>query len=373
MEQQEYITRLENENKELKKRLGKINKQKQKSNKIKKGLIGLLSVPLFGVPLKKSISNAIHEYKERKSVSVDTVSDVTSNVIWRVTRIGLFAILMAVIPSLVLLYQTKLLYNQNAMIKSQNSLIEADRRSSLVTVMGDVLSDVNQELKNKASGERSISRTLEARIVSLSMAMKPYQFKENDQLIEKPISPEKGQLLFALLRSQIGKQSSRDIFLTGDFNYTSLKNANLGRGALLQFARLNHSDFSGSEIVEGNLKRVELKEANLTGTFLSESDLSQANLYKADMKKAELIGVNFTNANLFGVDLTGANLSEATLWGTKLKKANLTAVKLDNAIVHREDWIAYVSDSLDLDGGSDIRKNYRLKKQGKKQFLIVAK
>ncbi len=373
MKEQDYIERLKRENSLLQDKLDKINKGKQKKRKFRWWLLKKSSVPIFGSRLKKSISNAITEYKEYKTVSVDTVSDVSSSVIWRVTRIGLFAFMVAVIPAAVLIAQTVLLVNQDRLITQQNHLVEADRRSSLVFVMNDVLSDFNDELKYKGSSSRNISKTLEARIISLCMAMKPYRFMENEILIDKPISPERGQLLFSLLQSDLGTESSRDILNSADFTYADLRKVNLGRGVNLKYARLDYSDFTGAQMPAANLERSELKEAQLSKVNLSDAVLKRARLHNADLRLAELLSADFTNANLFGADLTGADLSEATLWATKLDNANLTDVILDNVIVDRQDWIDYISNSLGLKGASQIEDRYRIKKQGKKQFILVPK
>ncbi|WP_103072350.1 pentapeptide repeat-containing protein [Aquimarina sediminis] len=371
MNEQDYIERLKTENKLLQDKLDKINKGKQKKRKFKWWLLKKSGTPIFGNRLKNSIKSAISEYKEYKTVSVDTVSDVSSNVIWRVTRIGLFAFLFAVVPSLVLIFQTKLLLNQNELITSQNNLVEADRRSSLVFVMGDVLADLNEELKYKGSGSRNISKTLEARIISLCMSMKPYRYIDNGVLIDRPISPERGQLLFTLLKSDLGSVSSQDILNSAEFKYTNLRNVNIGRGINLKYARLDYSDLTGAQMPAANLERSELKETLMSGINLSDSNLKRARLNNADLTRAELLSVDFTNTNLFGVDFTGADLSGAILWGAKLENANLTDVVLDNAIVDRQDWIAYVSDTLDLKGSGEIESQYRIKKQGKQQFILV--
>ncbi len=372
MDDKDYIERLKRENKLLQDKLDKINTGKRRKKRFRWWLVKKSSVPIFGTRLKKSISNAITEYKEYKTVSVDTVSDVSSSVIWRITRIGLFAFMIAVIPAAVLVFQTNLLMSQNRFIENQNRLVEADRRSSLVFVMSDVLSDFNEELKYKGSGGRNISKTLEARIISLCMAMKPYRFMEEGELIKTPISPERGQLLFSLLQSDLGPESSRDILNSADFAYTDLRKVNLGRGVNLKYARLDYSDLTSAQMPAANLERAELKEAQMSKINLSDAILKRARLNNANLHRAELLSADLTNANLYGADLSDADLSEATLWGTKLEGTNLTNVILDNAIVDRQDWIDYI-DSLGIKGAGEIEDRYKIKKQGKQQFILVSK
>jgi len=372
--EQDYIERLKRENRLLQDKLDKINSGKQRKRKFRWWLLKKSSVPIFGSRLKKSISGAINEYKEFKTVSVDTVSDVSTSVIWRVTRIGLFAFLVAIIPAAVLIFQTVLLTRQNDYINNQNHLVEAERRSSLVFVMSDVLSDFNDELKYKgANSSRNISKTLETRIIGLCMAMKPYKFMEDGVLIDKPISPERGQLLFNLLHSDLGKESSQDILNSADFTHSDLRKIYLGREANLKYIRLDHSDLTQAQMPAANMERSELKEAQMSKINLSDAILKRAQLHNANLKMAELLSADLTHANLYGADLTGADLSEATLWGTKLEKANLTDVILDNVIVDKQNWIDYITNTLDLKGSSQIKDKYRIKKQGKKQFILVPK
>ncbi len=373
MSEQKYIEQLEREKKALQDQLNKYKLKKEKKKKFRFWLFKKSSVPFLGVRLKQSITKAITEFKETKTVSVDTVSDVSSNIIWRFTRIGIFAFFMTIIPSLILIFQTKLFVNQNKLVKNQNALIETSRRSSLVFVMDNVMSDLNDELKYKGTSERNISRTLEARIVSLCMAMKPYRYFENGELVGREISPERGQLLYGLLKSDMGKEAFRDILNTADFSYTNLKDVILGRGLFLKYARLKYSDFSNVEMPETNLEGSTLNQTDFTGANLSDSSLIKADLTGAILLNTELSSVDFTYAKLFGADLTNADLTEAKLWGTKLNNANLTNVTLDNVIVNREDWITYVSDSLNLKGAKSISDRYKIKKQGKQQFVIVPK
>ncbi|GAA0717549.1 hypothetical protein GCM10009430_14610 [Aquimarina litoralis] len=373
MSEQERIQQLEKENRILQGQLDQIKQRREKKKNVGFWLLKKSSVPLLGIRLKKSINNAINEYKETNTVSVDTVSDVSSNIIWRVTRIGLFGVLITLIPSLILMFQTWLVINQNVLVGNQNALIEAERRSSLVFIMDNLLSDLSEELKYKGSSERNISPVLEARIASLTRAMKPYKYEEDGELIDEKISPEKGQLLFSLIRSNLADQSYREILDASDFSYTYFKDIFLGRGVNLKYINLNHSNLSEVNLPAANLERAELVEANLERINLSDAILKRANFTESNLKYSELLSADLTNAKLYAADLTEADLTEATLWGTKLEDANLTDVILDNVIVHRQDWITYVKDSLDLKGASDIQEKYRVKKQGKQQFVILKK
>ena len=369
MNEQEYIERLKTENKILQDKLDRLEKGKKRKRRFFGWLFKKASTPIIGSKLKRSISNAINEYKEYKTVSVDTVSDVSSNVVWRLTRIGLFAFFFAILPSSIMIIQTWLVVNQNDLVNNQNILVESQRKSSLVFVMDNVLSDLSNELKSSTS--RNVGKPLEARIISLAMAMQPYEYEDAYTGKKKKGSPERGQLLFNLLMSDLGDRSTTDILNAADFTYSDVKKMLLGTGANLRYARLDYSDFSQAYMPQANLQSAELKYANLEGVNLSESNLKRTSFINANLENAELLSSDLTNANLRGANLTKTDLSEAILWGVKLEGADLSDIILDNAIVNREDWIAYVKDSLDLKGSGSIEKNYRIKMQGKQQFTLV--
>lgn len=138
-------------------------------------------------------------------------------------------------------------------------------------------------------------------------------------------------------------------------------------------ARLDQTDFSGtnmthsrlvtSSLVQANFRNADLKDAILysvdaTGATFSSADLTEAqfglsNLSRADLTDAKLIranlgGVNFTDATFTradltesklqladfrDADLTDANLSGAHLFGTKLTGANFNHTNLSRAVL----------------------------------------
>ena len=68
-----------------------------------------------------------------------------------------------------------LLQTQNQLIKEQTKLIEAERRSSLIFLMGNIMDKVDDELKNNKKS-RELSPQLIGRIAALSHSLKPYYF-----------------------------------------------------------------------------------------------------------------------------------------------------------------------------------------------------
>lgn len=325
------LEELEEENQRLKEDLNRIQSISEKQTKRKKGVFKFIGHSLAGKRLKKSIYNVLDQYTVKRNVTRDAISDLLASVLYRVTRIGLFTLIFAILPSVLLIQQNILLKQQNRKIQDQNYLAEASRRSGQMFIMGDVLSDINSELKNSSR----LSPTLIGRIASLSRAMKPYRYFENDALIKNPMSPERGQLLITLSKSELSKSQLTDgIFQNSDFTYAELSYTNL-QNAFLQEIDLSHA----------NLKHADLVNSNLSFAALRHANLFNVDLHDAQLRLADLSHANLTNANLMFTELTNTNF---------------TATNLERVRVHRMDWLTYIRDELKLEGAEELTKKYKV-------------
>jgi len=204
------------ENKNLRKRLDAISSSHTSSKKrfVKTSIKGIKF--WAGADLNSSFDRV---YEELPAVTKPAFAQLSASIVKRLTRIGFFAILFAVIPAFLLLIQTTILYQQNNKLEKQNDKIEqqvyleeASRRNNLVFLMDNVLDIVHDELE---ISPRLTPSTI-ARIQSLMYGFRPYKFLEDDKLT-KPLSPEKGQFLLALINSGISDSSIQKIF-TASFN-----------------------------------------------------------------------------------------------------------------------------------------------------------
>ncbi len=291
--------------------------------------------------------------------------------------------------------QNTLLENQNLKIEQQTYLIEADRRASQVFIMGEVLSDLNIELENKENIKRVISKTLTGRIISLSRAMKPYRYLNNDSLIKNRISPERGQLLISLIESNIDSTYLIDnIIKKCDFTFSDLNRANLDNssfnGVNLSYSdfsasSLNNTDFKGSNLTKSNFRGAKLKKANFSNVILNNSDLrglkvndsdfSKSSILSSDLRLASFHNTDFNNSKLDDSKLrftffTHSNLSHCSLNNINFESSELSFVDLshskifeanfenirwlDNLKVHRSDWLTYIKDSLKIKGSKKL-------------------
>lgn len=345
----DYIKQLEKENQELKVELQQIKTNSAQKQKAKRGFIKFIGLTFAGRKLKKSIYKVLDQYNRDRFVTREAISDLLASIVYRFTRIGLFTLIFALLPFILLIQQNILLKQQNQKIQDQNFLSEASRRSTQMFIMGDVLSDMNQERKIS----NKLSSTLTGRIASLSIAMKPYYYYENGKLINSPMSPERGQLLLTVCSSNLDKEQLSDaIFQNSDFSYAELENVIL-RSAHLKDINLAHSN---------------LVNANLEGTNLQSASLAYTNLKHAELVDADLRFVNFSHA-----DLRTANLTN-----TKIDKANFTKTIMDSTKVGRIDWLNYIKNDLKLKGATYLNKNYKVdsifdKISGKKVPTLLRK
>jgi uncharacterized protein YjbI with pentapeptide repeats len=276
----------------------------------------------------------------------------------------------------VLLYnQNKLLLQQNEMLRHQSTrldqqtyLQEADRRSSLIFLMGNLLDAMDKELKEDLGqpGVRDLSPQMIGRVVALSNSLRPYRFLESDSLVKRELSPERGQLLISLINSQIDNRSLRKIFQFANFS----------------FADLNGAVLSGEYLSGINLRSANLKNAFLDATELSQADLSHADLYGAILegailKRSNLSYADIRHTSLISVDMQEAFLSWANLSGSPLPTMNLLGATLDNAIldsaiVKNENWLA---ENLTLGrdsivGNAYIGRNYETVKDSRTTGIL---
>lgn len=263
--------------------------------------------------------------------------------------------------------QNLLLQNQNYRLDQQTYLQEAERRSSLIFLMGNLLDAIDHDLKADIgqAGVRDLSPQIIGRVVALSKSLRPYRYLESDSLVPRELSPERGHLLISLVNSQIDNGSLRKIFQYSDFSYADLKDVVLSgeylsginlshadlRGATLDETDLSRADLSGADLSDAVLARANLQEARLrqtllTNAYFESADLSQANFYGAKMRSANLSG-----AKLQRTHFTHADLSQATLMGATILRTGFDQTILDSTEVGKIDWL----ESLPLLGQDSIR------------------
>ena len=228
--------------------------------------------------------------------------------------------------------QNLLVKEQTSKIEQQTELLESDRRSALIFMMSNIMDKIDDEIKTQTEKDRqvvkySLSDPVLGRIGALSQSFKPYRYLQNGALIEKPLSPERGQLLLALTNSEIKEADCDKLFTQSTFEFADLKSSRLD-SAYLAHINLKSADLSNTE-----LKYANLADASLNHSDLRNSRLNGANLSNAHLDYSSLQEANLDDANLKGAELYYSNLSNASL-AADFTEAKLNHAKLDFAILN---------------------------------------
>lgn len=280
-----------------------------------------------------------------------------SFILWRNVRNWWFRILVAILvaigglaTTILLVNQNKLLETQNQKIEIQTSLMEAERRSALVLLMSNVLSDVKDEIKEQKERAEEVSsdslvsleekgyalsEPLVGRIAALSQGFLPYRLLQGDTLTEKEYSVERGQLLLSLVNSRIDTLSIINICKHVIFRSSYLPEADL-EGANLGGVDLGGSQLREAKLFGANFHNADLNSANLHKTFLGGANLSKANFSRAKLAYSALDEVNLSGANMLDakfhwISLRDANLSRANLNGSYFSNVDLREANLHEA------------------------------------------
>ncbi len=269
---------------------------------------------------------------------------------WWQWVLGIFVSLGGLTGTLLLMNQNELLEAQNIKIDSQTNLMrkqtelaqqqmsldEASRRSALVVLMSNIMDKVDREIESQQKGlsfkqkekrKYQLSQSLIGQIAALSHSFKPYRYLQGDTLIERPLSPERGQLLITLTLLPLDTATLHKIYYSATFESADLQGAEL-QNADLRGVKLENADISNANLRGVNLFNANLINSDMTGTFLSYSDLRKA---------------KFTFAKMLGVNLRGANLQEsilavANLIGAKFGRADLSGANLSGADFLQAEW-----------------------------------
>jgi uncharacterized protein YjbI with pentapeptide repeats len=223
-------------------------------------------------------------------------------------------------------------------------VLESANKQYELSVFVDVL---QAEIETKDT----LSKASVDKIVRLCAAQVPYFRDVTDSLAEHALSPERGQMLFALLRMEIDSLTWSRILNEADFSGADLRNMAL-QGADLRGVRLDRADLSGADLSGANLRGAHLLEAKLRRTVLDQADLSgadikranarwssahHANFYSADLNGASIRAAILDHADLNGADLRWVDADEASLAYTCLVGADLEGVKLKRTNLTQSD------------------------------------
>ncbi|MEM9918363.1 MAG: pentapeptide repeat-containing protein [Bacteroidota bacterium] len=217
---------------------------------------------------------------------------------------------------------------QNQRLEQEAALIASADRGHFLLLMRNLLTKVDRELQEGTEG-RLQEKTI-ARIAALSYSLKPYAYVVQGGVAAQKLSPERGQLLLALVNMEIDSSVFAQIKFRTTFAGADLRRADL-RATDLSGVNLEGADLVEADLRNSNLEGANLKAANLWGANLRNAKLNRAEAKNAVLSWAEMHAADLRNIDLSGADLTSTKLRKANLNGSKLKFVQMDGAFLNNA------------------------------------------
>ena len=216
---------------------------------------------------------------------------------------------------------------QNKRLDQQTYLQEAERRGQTLLIMDNMLKEISTDVSR--SSANAIDDATAGRLISLSKMLKPYKYLENDSLIARVTSPERGYLLVSLLETGINLNTTARSRSNGrlierlDFTYAELRNLSLKGADLIQI------DLSNADLRNSSFNGIDFEKANLQNTWLHETNLTYASLKEANLEHAVLQNAILDYSNLQNANLSSADLRNVSLVKTKLLDADFTNARVN--------------------------------------------
>ena len=287
--------------------------------------------------------------------------------------IGFMVAIGGLATTILLFNQNTLLERQNEKIDMQMSLEESNRRSAMIGQMANVLDKIDEELRdtfNTNNGTRKLSSQLIGRIAALSEGLKPYQYLKDDTLSLR-LSPERGQLLLAVINSGLDTNTLDEIYKRTTFEKADLSGVTI-EGAYLKEVNLRNANLENS-----TLRATSFKRANLEGINLSHSYLESMNFDSAQLQNSVCLelsqGSTYSNIVQLSDMFDEEFLSREDLTELYEPGYEVTTEALANAYVHRaNNRIVQLENILsDISAGQikyDIKNSFRNANLSKANF-----
>ena len=232
----------------------------------------------------RSWARVTREAKIPRDLFSQESADLGTAILRRMIRVGLFGLLVAVLPVMLLVWQNLLLQRQVSQQASDGLIV---RRAQLLDTIYDEVCEPAMPL-----GDKSLSTGGDA-------------------------------------TAHEGEGSEPDTVTEGAEEACRPKtHARARREATLAFIQIERNREVEADLGGANLGELWLSDADLSGTYLFGADLSHSVLIGANLRNVDLGSANLRAANLSYSDLGGAFLFHANLRDADLEGANLRGVKL---------------------------------------------
>ena len=313
----------------------------------------------FGGGLINASNQLIEDFQKRE-FKREHIAEFTAHVIWRLTRVGLFAALITSIPLILLWQQNRLFNKQNGLFQFQNEKINQQtellsEQTKLLKNQNRLFTDQNKNVEEQTElfQAQNILLTDQNRNVAIQTRLFGFQnTKIDSQLNLMGVQNERLDLQNNLIEAQ--RRGSLVILMSNVLDQMNQEINNqkqqrglegkpdtlpyrlsqplVGRIAGLSQGFLPYRIFQGDTLTdrEYSLERGQLlltlvnsrldlatMRSIYSSTIFEQSYLPNAKLGYADLIGANLSEADLRYADLFRADLIGANLSGAILFDAK--------------------------------------------------------
>jgi uncharacterized protein YjbI with pentapeptide repeats len=277
------------------------------------------------------------------------------------TLFAFFIVICCVVVSILLFKQSMSLRNQLAVqekkIKDLSEQALSAASGNLAGLMQRILDDVANELE--ANPGAVLSDTLVNKIAAVSHTFKPYKYFTGDSLTERIASPERGQLLLALLLMDMDSASFEKVKRNVTFSYADLHGAYL-RGANLSNADLKGANFQSADLSKALFLGADLSDANLYAAKLDSALLDMAILKRADMRWARLNYATLKMANMNGAQMMHSQFIHAVLFNANMQWADMSGAIFREAGMYKSNLMGSIVNNTNFTKANLDRSNLRL-------------
>lgn len=319
--------------------------------------------------------------------------------------------------------QSERLVEQNSLLGQQIELGEAQRSTSIVPEILALGAQIGEETNALLQDGRpapiyfdqELSHALRGRIIAATAAARPYRYlalnlprasnemltamslaRRDDvpsaqiavqkvldaerqlgaetaqgELIQHPVSPERGQILSLLYNARV--MSTEWLTLNGaDFSFSEIRNHTFGvislRHALLRFA-----DFSGVQIHQGDFRAAFLDNARFNRAFIQKTQFSgipndqiqlpqtpdpSVEIWHTQMAGTDFRGAVINSSGFMDVNALAANFDFTIIENTDFSNASIVGATFKNAVLGELNFTGTNLASVDFDGAYVLRPDF---------------
>ena len=333
----------------------RLERDKARKAGLKKTIIRLFLMGFLGRSLEKSFRSWV--FADWSSFPREETVDLAVAITRRVVVVGVVGFFVAMLPSVLVLWQIKEIRDQNQLLRFQH-FENFDMQGRMF--LGQIKAQSSQHsesidlIRRQLEGQSAQHlESMKKQGEQLELLRAQAAYSEKDLLIVR-----RAQLLATIydcaevstVREFAPLPTIPPVQRIGDpepeicYPRAGLRSRNHAVQALVEI--------EGRRGVKIDLRKADLSEMDLSGLNLVGADLSGAYMRLADLSRTDARKANFIESDLSGALLHQADLSSASLIRTNLTKAQMVGTKLTNGDLEMADFSSTLLLGADLRGAN---------------------